>query len=202
MAKSKKEIDAGYYKRHRTKTLRKAAKYRRKNRRKILTWQRRNHRAVYQRFMAQPKNRVLYLYKKAILRGHPFDVRLRYVLVANPPTHCGCCGKQLDYSTGRGINKRDSPSLDRWDNSQGYTLENTRVICYRCNELKRDATLAELETVVRYMMPERADRITRLIEERLMTPEAAATVVDAAMFGIGCTEGTVRARIEQEKKSQ
>lgn len=46
------------------------------------------------------------------------------------------------------------------------------------------------------IMAQRAKRITRLIEERLMTPEAAATVVDAAMFGIGCTEGKVRAAIQ------
>lgn len=77
------------------------------------------------------------------------------MLVANPPTHCACCRKKLDYSTGRGLDKRDSPSLDRWDNSQGYTLENTKVICYRCNELKRDATLAEMKVIVRYMMPKR-----------------------------------------------
>lgn len=47
------------------------------------------------------------------------------------------------------------------------------------------------------IMAQRAKRITRLIEKpRMMTPEAAATVVDAAMFGIGCTEGQVRAAIQ------
>lgn len=49
-------------------------------------------------------------------------------------------------------------------------------------------------------MNERAARITRLVEKpRCMTPEAAAVVVDAAMFRIGCTEGTVRAKIELDK---
>ena len=47
-------------------------------------------------------------------------------------------------------------------------------------------------------MDERADRITRLIEDRGMTPKAAATVVDAAMFGIGCIEGQVRKKIQEE----
>ncbi len=148
---TKKQIDADYYRRHRSERLQKAAVYRRKNHKKIIELQRRNHRAVYQKFMAKPTNRMLYLYKKAILRGHPFELRVRYVLVANPPTHCACCEKQLDYSTGRGFNKRDSPSLDRWDNSRGYTLDNTRVVCYRCNELKRDATLDEIKNLVRYM---------------------------------------------------
>ncbi len=49
---------------------------------------------------------------------------------------------------------------------------------------------------------ERASRITRLIEERFMTPLAAATVVDAAMFGIGCLEGEVRAKIQAEQEKQ
>lgn len=54
-------------------------------------------------------------------------------------------------------------------------------------------------SVFEQLAAERAERITRLIEEKLMTPKAAATVVDAAMFGIGCTEGLVRERIEREK---
>ena len=48
-------------------------------------------------------------------------------------------------------------------------------------------------------MNERATRITRLIERpRLMTPEAAARVVDAAMFGIGCVEGTIRQQVQKK----
>ena len=47
-------------------------------------------------------------------------------------------------------------------------------------------------------MNERAERITRLIEKpRMMNPRAAATVVDAAMFGIGCVEGDVRKQIQE-----
>jgi hypothetical protein len=42
-------------------------------------------------------------------------------------------------------------------------------------------------------------RVARLIYEREMTARAAKTVVDAAMYGIGCIEGEVRKRIEDEK---
>ncbi len=50
---------------------------------------------------------------------------------------------------------------------------------------------------------ERDVRIIRLISPpRLMTPEAAATVVDAAMGLIPCTEGQIRGRIELEKKKK
>jgi hypothetical protein len=52
-------------------------------------------------------------------------------------------------------------------------------------------------------MNERARRIALLTSPpRGMTLRAAETVVDAAMFGIGCLEGTVRARIELEKKDR
>ena len=50
-----------------------------------------------------------------------------------------------------------------------------------------------------YEQVNRAERIIRLQTSRGMTPRAATIVVDAAMYGIGCTEGEVRARVEKEK---
>jgi hypothetical protein len=46
---------------------------------------------------------------------------------------------------------------------------------------------------------ERATRIVRLMATRSMTQRAARIVVDAAMFGIGCTEGKIREQVEREK---
>jgi len=37
-------------------------------------------------------------------------------------------------------------------------------------------------------LEERAIRIETLIEEKGMTPKAAAIVVDAAMYGVGCLD--------------
>jgi hypothetical protein len=56
--------------------------------------------------------------------------------------------------------------------------------------------------LVENMLPkaEWASRIGRLIVERGMTYRAARIVVDAAMYNIGCTEGTVRKRIEEEQR--
>jgi hypothetical protein len=42
-------------------------------------------------------------------------------------------------------------TLDRLDNSKGYTAGNVRVISYRANRLKSEATLEELEALVDYM---------------------------------------------------
>jgi hypothetical protein len=44
-----------------------------------------------------------------------------------------------------------SPSLDRFNPNGGYTVENVRVISWKANRLKSNATLIELEAVVKYM---------------------------------------------------
>lgn len=43
------------------------------------------------------------------------------------------------------------PSLDRLDNSKGYTKENVFVISKRANRLKSDASLEELKSIIRYI---------------------------------------------------
>ena len=47
--------------------------------------------------------------------------------------------------------------------------------------------------------PEYRKRVANLIAFRGMSDRAARIVVDAAMYGIGCIEGEVRARIEANK---
>ena len=45
----------------------------------------------------------------------------------------------------------NSPSVDRLDNSKGYTPDNVRVISNRANLLKKDATRAEIRALLAYM---------------------------------------------------
>src|SRR5262245_38763320 len=107
-------------------------------------------------YYALPKNRLRNLVTNAFRRaerlGLEYDSNLLEHLVSDLPQECPCCGLALDYSTRQGRNKRDrSPSLDRFDNARGYTADNVQVICWRCNNLKSDASIVELEMVIAYM---------------------------------------------------
>lgn len=68
------------------------------------------------------------------------------------PTHCPILGIPLVTAAGCGIGKNqdNSPSLDRIDNSQGYTKSNVHVISWRANRLKGNATLDELRRLYEY----------------------------------------------------
>jgi len=147
--------------------------YRARNREAILARQkayrdseagREYHNAYIKKYLSEPQNRMRYLVRQAALRakeyGIAFDPSLKPILMSNPPLECRCCGCAFNFEAiGNGQEgKWQSPSLDRFDNSRGYTVENVKVICMRCNSLKSDATLAEMETVVRYMQGLSADR--------------------------------------------
>ena len=45
----------------------------------------------------------------------------------------------------------NSPSLDRIDNTKGYTKDNIIIISQRANWLKSDATLSELKSIVNFL---------------------------------------------------
>lgn len=94
---------------------------------------------------------VLNARRRAFLSGRAFDPELLVALTASPPTRCRCCGKPLDYTSGRGHLDRDcSPSLDRKNNLLGYVVGNVEIICWRCNVLKSDGSREELAAVARY----------------------------------------------------
>lgn len=88
-------------------------------------------------------------------RGLTVDKALtrRLVLVwlqRNP--RCECCGKLFSVlAAGAGRMRPDAPSIDRVDSAQGYDATNIALICWRCNDLKGNATLNELATVVAWL---------------------------------------------------
>lgn len=67
---------------------------------------------------------------------------------------CECCGTELDFNVYYNDNshRRDNLiSIDRIDSCGGYVLDNIAFICDKCNVLKRDATIKQLEDIVNYM---------------------------------------------------
>ena len=54
---------------------------------------------------------------------------------------CSICAKSLQHARGRGLAfDHDTWTLDRFDSSSGYTLENVHVVCQRCNVTKGEHT--------------------------------------------------------------
>jgi len=83
---------------------------------------------------------------RANRQGVPFDLTEEDVVF---PEFCPILGIPLLFSKGGRTN--NTPSLDRIIPEKGYTQGNVRVISWRANRLKNDATLEELEKLVDYM---------------------------------------------------
>jgi len=77
--------------------------------------------------------------------GLEFSLKEEDIII---PTHCPILGIPIKRNIGSGFHK-DSPSLDRIDNTKGYTKNNIRIISNRANLLKCDATLEELELLIK-----------------------------------------------------
>ncbi len=86
------------------------------------------------------------------MKGLEFDITIDDVVI---PEYCPVLGIKLEATVGTGrrnLNELESsPSIDRIDNSRGYTKDNIMVISLRANNLKKDATLQEVKALVRYM---------------------------------------------------
>jgi hypothetical protein len=105
-------------------------------------------------YWSDPSRRIIYIIRgaraRAKKRGIPFDDEIREVLTNPAPTVCECCNRPFDY-THRNKNRGASPSIDKINNRLGYVVGNVAIICWRCNNLKRDATAQELRMVADWM---------------------------------------------------
>ena len=81
-------------------------------------------------------------------KGLPYDKDLTGLVL---PDVCPVLGVLLNYADRRGRALYDSPSLDRIVPERGYVLSNLRVISYRANMLKSNASVDELKSVLAYM---------------------------------------------------
>lgn len=65
------------------------------------------------------------------------------------PSVCPVLGIPLFLVGGKRTD--NSPSVDRVDSTRGYTKDNVRIISWRANKLKQDASLEEVEKILSYM---------------------------------------------------
>jgi hypothetical protein len=96
-----------------------------------------------QRRLDNPKSFILYASRQnAKTRG--IENNLALSDIPDIPKHCPvfpCI--EIEHRVGEGI-RDNSPSLDRVDNTIGYVKGNVRIVSYRANNLKSDASDQEL----------------------------------------------------------
>lgn len=92
--------------------------------------------------------------RRAAEKGIEFDLTAEDIII---PKICPILGIKLVRGE-KGFNE-SSPSLDRIDNTKGYTRDNVRVISLRANKMKGYATLDEMIKIVNYMVREANNRI-------------------------------------------
>lgn len=83
--------------------------------------------------------------RRAKQAGLPCSIDLPWLL-ANSPDVCPLLEMTLQYANTK--TRSDSPSIDRFDSTSGYTPENCWVISALANRIKSDATVSQLETLV------------------------------------------------------
>jgi hypothetical protein len=84
----------------------------------------------------------------------PFDLTIGWIEY-NTPDVCPVLGLKLEVATG-GIPQANSPSLDKLIPHLGYVKSNCRVISFRANTLKNNASIEEVKAVLAYMERELA----------------------------------------------
>lgn len=80
--------------------------------------------------------------------GIEFSLQREHVVL---PEFCPVLGIRLTVGAGQSWRHVSSPSLDRFDNTKGYVPGNVRVISWRANRLKADATIEEVRAILEYM---------------------------------------------------
>lgn len=83
--------------------------------------------------------------KRARIKGVPFDLTVEDLEF---PEVCPVLGIPISRSPNGGWHWPSSPSLDRINPALGYTKDNIRIISFRANTLKNNASVKELELVL------------------------------------------------------
>lgn len=80
--------------------------------------------------------------QRAEQSGREFDIKVSDIYI---PDVCPILNIELNMNSGKPGAYRNSPSLDRIDNSKGYTKNNIQVISQLANAMKCHASIEELQ---------------------------------------------------------
>ncbi len=86
---------------------------------------------------------------RAGYKGHEFSITLEDIVI---PAICPVLNIPLVVHSGRSGGYKDSPSLDRIDNTKGYTKDNIQVISQQANAMKLSATKEELLAFAQWVL--------------------------------------------------
>lgn len=78
--------------------------------------------------------------------GREFDLDHRFLEL---PEYCPVLGLKLEWT---GTVTDNTPSLDRIDNSRGYTHDNVQIISNKANRMKTDATPEQLRKFAEWIL--------------------------------------------------
>jgi predicted nucleic acid-binding Zn-ribbon protein len=81
--------------------------------------------------------------------GKEFNIEVSDISI---PTTCPVLGIELNMNSGKSGAYRNSPSLDRINNSKGYTKDNIQVISQLANAMKCHASNKELHMFAQWVL--------------------------------------------------
>jgi len=85
---------------------------------------------------------------RAKTKGLEYNLTIEDVTI---PEYCPILGIKLERNLNGNGPIMTSPTLDRINNSEGYIKGNVRVISFRANALRNDATLYEMKLILKDM---------------------------------------------------
>jgi hypothetical protein len=92
--------------------------------------------------------------QRAKTKGLAFDLTVEDIAI---PVYCPILGMPLYTSE---LDSDCSPSIDRIDNSGGYTKDNIQIISTRANRIKSDSSIEELQRLLNYLVEQ--NRLRRI----------------------------------------
>lgn len=90
--------------------------------------------------------------QRAKAKGLAFDLTIEDIII---PVYCPILGMPLYTSE---LDSDCSPSIDRIDNSGGYTKDNIQIISTRANRIKSDSSIDELQRLLNYLVEQKRTR--------------------------------------------